>query len=58
MNLGFDNEREEFTIGANWFFSGHNSKITLDYSHLSVDDGYLGMDESDNRLRLQWDVSF
>ena len=58
MNLMSDNEREEFTIGANWFFNGHNSKITLDYSHLTLDDGYLGLDESENRLRLQWDVSF
>jgi phosphate-selective porin len=30
VNLGLENEREEFTLGANWFFSGHNSKLTLD----------------------------
>jgi phosphate-selective porin len=58
MNLAFDNEREEFTIGANWFFAGHNSKITVDFSRLTLDDGYLGLDESENRLRVQWDVSF
>ncbi|MCB1670621.1 MAG: porin [Gammaproteobacteria bacterium] len=58
VDLGFDNQREEFTIGANWFFAGHNSKVTLDYSHLTVDDGYIGLDEGDNRLRVQWDVSF
>jgi len=54
----FSNEREEFTLGANWFFSGHGNKITLDFSHLTLDDGLANDNESDNRLRLQWDVSF
>ena len=36
--IGFDNERKEFTVGANWFFNGHN-KVTLDYSKLSIEDG-------------------
>lgn len=53
-----DNEREEFTVGANWFFSGHNNKLTLDYSHLTLGDAVLDRDVSDNRVRLQWDVSF
>ncbi len=57
-NLGFDNDREEFTIGANWFFSGHNNKLTLDFSKLNLDDNVLNLDESGNRLRFQWDVSF
>jgi len=57
-NLIFENEREELTIGANWFFNGHNSKLTLDYSRLKLDDALLGLDESENRLRFQWDVSF
>jgi len=52
------NEREEFTVGANWFFAGHNNKITVDFSHLTVDDGLLGQNQSDNRFRVQWDVSF
>jgi phosphate-selective porin len=54
----FDNEREEFTVAANWFFAGHNNKITLDYSYLTIDDGLVGRDASENRIRLQWDVSF
>lgn len=58
FNLGFENDREEFTIGANWFFSGHNNKVTLDFSRLNLDDDFLTLDESGNRLRLQWDVSF
>jgi phosphate-selective porin OprO/OprP len=57
-NIMFENARNEFTIGANWFFSGHNNKLTLDYSRLKMDDNFLGIDESENRLRFQWDVSF
>ena len=53
-----NNEREEYTIAANWFFAGHNNKITLDYSYLTLDDGLVGRDESESRIRLQWDVSF
>ena len=54
----FENERRETTIGANWFFNGHNNKLTLDYSHLTLDDAFYKQNESDNRLRFQWDVSF
>lgn len=54
----FENKRRESTIGANWFFDGHNNKVTVDYSHLTLDDGLFGLDASDNRLRVQWDVSF
>ena len=54
----FENERQEFTLGANWFFNGHNNKLTLDYSYLTIDDGLSGADESGNRVRLQWDISF
>ncbi len=57
-NRSFENEREEFTVGANWFFAGHNSKLTLDFSRLTLDDGILGRDEKENRVRFQWDVSF
>ncbi|MGB1885105.1 MAG: OprO/OprP family phosphate-selective porin [Gammaproteobacteria bacterium] len=53
-----DNEREEFTLGANWFIAGHNNKFTLDYSHLTMEDDVLGRDVSDDRVRFQWDVSF
>lgn len=53
-----DNEREEFTVAANWFFAGHNNKLTLDYSHLTLEDDVLARDISDDRVRFQWDVSF
>jgi phosphate-selective porin len=54
----FDNEREEYTLAANWFFAGHNNKLTLDFSHLTLDDGLSRIDDSANRIRFQWDVSF
>lgn len=57
-DLAVDNDREEFTLGANWFFTGHNNKLTLDWSHLSLDDNVLNDKESEKRVRLQWDVSF
>ncbi|MBN4075025.1 MAG: porin [SAR86 cluster bacterium] len=57
-NRAFENERREFTVGANWFFNGHDSKVTFDFSRLSIDDAFLGMDGSDNRMRVQWDVQF
>jgi phosphate-selective porin OprO/OprP len=52
------NRREEFTIGANWFLAGHNNKVTIDYSYLTLKDFATMMDYSDNRVRLQWDISF
>ncbi len=54
----FYNEREEYTIAANWYFAGHSNKITLDYSYLTIDDAFLNGDDNSNRMRLQWDVSF
>ena len=58
MDRSLENDREEFTAGANWFFAGHNNKLTLDVSHLTLDDAFFGADASDERVRLQWDVSF
>ena len=61
-NLLKSQERQEFTGAANWFFSGHNNKVTLDYSYLTIDNDenittIFGNTE-DHRVRLQWDVSF
>ena len=49
--------RQEFTTGFNWFFAGHRNKLTLDVSHLTLDTGDSGV-QSEQRVRLQWDVSF
>jgi phosphate-selective porin len=52
------NRREEYTVGLNWFLAGHNNKITVDYSYLTLKDFATFTDYSDNRIRLQWDISF
>lgn len=56
--IGINNNRQEFTGGLNWFFAGHNNKLTFDYSYLTLADNYLRADVGDHRFRLQWDVSF
>ncbi|MFK7957797.1 MAG: porin [Lysobacterales bacterium] len=58
LDRSLDNEREELSLAANWFFSGHNNKLTFDVSRLTLDDVVTGRDESENRVRVQWDVSF
>ncbi len=58
FDRALDNHREEYTVGANWFFAGHNNKLTLDYSHLKLEDAFLNRNVSDDRVRFQWDVSF
>ena len=57
-DLNFDNERQESTLAANWFFKGHNNKLTLDYSYLTLDDDAFNSSADGHRVRLQWDVSF
>ncbi|MDH3256023.1 MAG: OprO/OprP family phosphate-selective porin [Nitrospinota bacterium] len=52
------NRREEFTVGLNWFLAGHNNKVTVDYSYLTLKDFASMGTFSDNRVRLQWDISF
>ncbi len=48
---------QEFTIAFNWFFAGHQNKLTLDTSHLTLAQP-MGNDLTEQRIRLQWDVSF
>ena len=57
-DVTIDNERQEFTPALNWFFAGHNNKLTLDYSYLTLVDEVNDREPSDHRVRLQWDVSF
>jgi len=46
----------EYIIGANWFFSGHRNKLSVDVSYIENQDF---VDHEDNvRVRLQWDISF
>jgi phosphate-selective porin OprO and OprP len=57
-NILQQNTRREYTVGANWFIAGHGNKVTLDYSHLTLDDASSKRSFSDDRVRLQWDISF
>jgi phosphate-selective porin OprO/OprP len=48
-------ENGELTLGGNWFFNGHRNKLTLDMSYLTIEE--QGVQKSDSRFRIQWDVS-
>ena len=51
--------RQEFTTGLNWFFAGHRNKMTLDASHLTLEQESPSLPAyTEQRVRLQWDVSF
>jgi len=52
-----DDSRRELTLGANWFFAGHDNKLTTDVSRLELDQP-AAPTLRDYRFRLQWDVSF
>ena len=52
-----DDSENEWTLVLNWFFSGHRNKLTLDLSRLHDRDEEVGR-RWENRIRLQWDVSF
>ncbi len=57
-NIALTNTREEFTGAINYFFAEHTNKLTLDASHLTLKDTFLNQRVSDERVRVQWDVSF
>ncbi len=59
-NVSLKNDkRQEFTGVLNWFFAGHRNKLTLDGSWLTLDQPRsLGGNQHEQRIRLQWDVSF
>jgi phosphate-selective porin len=52
-----DNRHEEFSLAVNWFFSGHDNKLTAEFSWLTVEDGVSEVEQG-GRVRLQWDVQF
>ena len=54
---GFEDQREEVAVGANWFLNGHRNKFSVDASRILFDT-VEGTAESSTRVRLQWDVSF
>ena len=50
--------RQEFTVAFNWFFEGHRNKLTLDGSHLTEQNSASPNALNEQRVRLQWDISF
>ncbi len=42
----------------NWFFAGHNNKVSVEVSRLTVADPLALATRATIRFRLQWDVSF
>jgi len=54
----FTNTRKEYTFAVNYFIAGHNNKVTVDYSHLTLDDALVAGNFEDDRIRVQWDISF
>ncbi|MCK5781282.1 MAG: porin [Flavobacteriales bacterium] len=52
----FSSNIYEYIIGANWFFSGHKNKLTIDLSYIENQDFIVK--EDNYRVRLQWDISF
>ena len=55
---GGDNEgkERESVVAANWFFNGHRNKLSVDLSRVLRRD--VADNETETRVRLQWDVSF
>jgi len=58
VRVQWDISRREYTVAANWFIAGHGNKVTVDYSHLILDDASSKRSFEDDRVRLQWDISF
>lgn len=52
------NDQREYLVAANWFFNGHRSKLTADVGRYEIDNPDTGTTASENRVRVQYDVSF
>lgn len=50
--------RREFAFALNWFFSGHNNKLTAELGVLTDQNPIDTEDIDGTRFRLQWDISF
>jgi len=47
----------EFSIALNWFFRGHNNKLTAEMNFFHFQQAYAGLYD-ETQFRLQWDISF
>lgn len=57
-DIGTPDDRRQAVAGAlNWFFAGHRNKLTLDVTHLTLAQP-ASRALTEQRVRLQWDVSF
>ena len=55
-DAGIENFYEK-TLALNWFFRGHNNKLTAEISEIDMEQ--FGSEVGDRMTyRLQWDVSF
>jgi phosphate-selective porin len=52
-----NNNRQEFSAGANWFFNAHRDKLTIEYAYLAFQAETAEIRDG-SRIRLQWDISF
>lgn len=50
--------QQEWAGVVNWFLSGHANKLSLEVARLSVADPLRAQDRAEERVRLQWDISF
>ncbi|MEJ2541181.1 MAG: porin [Gemmatimonadota bacterium] len=52
------NRKDEFSLAANWFFSGHDNKLSAELSWLTLQSGVQDQLEEGVRLRVQWEIQF
>lgn len=57
VSAGNDTLRE-YTAALNWFFAGHRNKITVDTTYFTLEQTPPLGQAHEQRVRLQWDVSF
>jgi phosphate-selective porin OprO/OprP len=58
-NINRSNDlQQEVSAAINWFFSGHSNKLTFEISHLRIEDPVTLLEQSEERARMQWDISF
>jgi len=54
-DLNVTTDTTEYAVGANWFFDGHNNKLTFDITQLK--EAFQSLSGNSWGVRLQWDVS-
>ena len=52
------NQHNEFSVVTNWFFSGHDNKLSAEVSWLTLQSEAQDRLEEGARFRLQWEIQF